>query len=193
MRSTSRAQCCWEPRWAAASRSISRSPTPPEWMALVTVAAGISGYPQTAQDRQLFAPVVDAFSSRDFSRAIALTIHIWVDGARRSPEEVDPVVRERVRSLYTDVLLRTREGGRPPDRLDPPAYDRLGEIQVPALVVVGAGDIPSAQDQSERIARAIPGARKQVFPRVAHLLNMEIPEEFNRAVLDFLREHRLAT
>ena len=161
--------------------------------ALIPVAAGIGGYPQTAEDAQLFEPVVEAFTAKDFTRAIDLMIHIWVDGPQRGLDEVDPTIRERVRALYTDVLLRTRDGGRPAEQLEPPAYRRLGEIHVPTLVIVGSGDIPAVQDQSEQIARSIAGARKEVLPHVAHLLNMEIPEEFNRLVLDFLRQLQLAS
>jgi 3-oxoadipate enol-lactonase len=159
--------------------------------ALIPVAAGINGYPRTAEDEELFAPVIEAFKANEYTKGIDLMIHIWVDGPQRSPDEVDPAVRNRVRSLYTDVLIRTREGGRQADQLSPPALPRLGEIHVPTMVVVGSGDIPSVQDQAEVLASAIPEARKEVLPRVAHMLNMEIPDEFNRLVLDFLRMHHL--
>ena len=160
--------------------------------ALIAVAAGIGGYPQTPQDQELFAPVVEAFTASDYTQAIDQMIHIWVDGPNRGIDVVDPAIRDRVRSLYTDVLLRTREGGRQPDHLDPPAYGRLHEIHVPALVIIGSGDISSIQDQADLLADSIPGAQKVVLPEVAHLLNLEVPEEFNRVVLAFLREHQLA-
>ncbi len=160
--------------------------------ALVTVAAGIGGYPQTPEDERLFAPVVQAFTDNDYTTAIDLMIHIWVDGPDRNPEEVDARLRERVRTLYTDVLLRTREGGRQPEQLDPPAYGRLDQIHVPTLVLIGDADIPAVKDQAEQIAGSIDGAQKVVLPNVAHLMNLEIPDEFNRIVLDFLQTHHLA-
>lgn len=160
--------------------------------ALITVAAGIDGYPQTKEDEQLFTPVVEAFKANEYTQAIDLMLHIWVDGPQRSSDHVDPAIRERVRALYTDVLLRSREGGRQADRIDPPAYGRLGDIHVPTLVVVGSEDIPGVRDQAEQIAHSISGARLEVLPDVAHLLNMEIPDRFNRIVLEFLQEHQLA-
>ena len=159
--------------------------------ALVTVASGISGYPQTPEDERLFAPVVQAFTDNDYTTAIDLMIHIWVDGPDRDPREVDANLRERVRALYTDVLLRTREGGRPPMQIDPPAYGRLDQIHVPTLVLVGDQDIPAVKAQAEQITSAVEGAREVLLPNVAHLINMEIPQEFNRIVLEFLREHHL--
>jgi hypothetical protein len=35
---------------------------------------------------------------------------------------------------------------------------------------------------------ADPGARQLMFPGVGHMLNLEHPEAFNRAVIDFLAE-----
>jgi pimeloyl-ACP methyl ester carboxylesterase len=67
----------------------------------------------------------------------------------------------------------------------------MSEIRVPTLVVVGTGDIPDVLDQAELLAQSIPGARKVVLPQVAHLLNMERPEEVSRLVLEFLAEYHL--
>jgi 3-oxoadipate enol-lactonase len=156
--------------------------------ALVLMAAGIGGYPISEATRALAAPLAEAFKAGDFVRAIDLSVRFWVDGMERSPEEVDPDVRERFRALYTDVLRRSRDGGRQADLLDPPAYRRLGEIHVPTLVVVGTGDVPDILDGADLLERSIPGSRKVVLPRVAHLLNMERPAEINRLILDFLAE-----
>jgi pimeloyl-ACP methyl ester carboxylesterase len=159
--------------------------------ALLLLAAGVGGYPVSEATLTLAAPLVEAFKAGDFVRAIDLSVRFWVDGMERSPEEVDPVVRERVRTMYTDVLRRSREGGRQADSLEPPAYSRLGEIHVPTLIVVGSGDVPDILDQADLLAGTIAGARKVVLPRVAHVLNMERPAEVNHIILDFLEEQYL--
>ncbi len=160
--------------------------------ALALLAAGIGGLSLVDMDpatAALAAPVAEAFKSGDFVRAIELSVRLWVDGTERSPEEVDPGVRERFRELYTDVLRRLREGGRQADPLDPPTYTRLGEIAAPTLVVVGSGDIPAVRNLADVLARSIPNAGEVVLPRLAHLLNLERPAVVNRLVLDFLAEH----
>jgi len=63
--------------------------------------------------------------------------------------------------------------------------DSLPRIAVPTLVVVGAGDQPFLA-ASEYMAGRIPGARKVVIPDAGHAANIDQPEAFNRAVLDFL-------
>jgi pimeloyl-ACP methyl ester carboxylesterase len=100
-------------------------------------------------------------------------------------------VRERVREMNGALLAREEANsqGTVANRLDPPAIGRLGEITAPTLVIVGALDVPDVLESAERLATEIPGARKVVLPNVAHLPPMEAPAEFNRLVLDFLREH----
>ncbi|MBO9327974.1 3-oxoadipate enol-lactonase [Achromobacter xylosoxidans] len=58
-------------------------------------------------------------------------------------------------------------------------------IPTPTLVIAGQHDTVTAASHSERIAAAIPGARLLVLPAV-HLSNVEFPQEFERAVLEFL-------
>lgn len=59
-------------------------------------------------------------------------------------------------------------------------------VSVPTLVVVGADDPATPPDQANVIAEGIPWARLVVVPAAAHLVNVEQPEAFNRAVLDHL-------
>jgi len=63
--------------------------------------------------------------------------------------------------------------------------DSLPDICVPTLVLVGAGDQPFLA-ASEYMAAKIPGARKVVIPDAGHTANVDQPEAFNRAVLEFL-------
>jgi 3-oxoadipate enol-lactonase len=66
------------------------------------------------------------------------------------------------------------------------ATDRLHQITAPTLVITGDADrlIPPAN--SDIIARSIPGARLVKIPGGSHGFNIEMPDQFNRAVLDFL-------
>lgn len=61
----------------------------------------------------------------------------------------------------------------------------LPGIEVPSLVLVGADDEPFLV-ATDYMASKIPGARKVVIPDAGHASNIDQPELFNRAVLDFL-------
>ncbi len=64
--------------------------------------------------------------------------------------------------------------------------DRIAEIRVPTLVLVGEQDITTTPSLSEDIAARIPGAKFVRLADAAHLSNLDQPVEFNRTVLDFL-------
>ena len=74
----------------------------------------------------------------------------------------------------------------PSQELDPPAIARLGEVAVPTCLIIGDKDVREMLSIIDKLEQGIPGARKVVMRDVAHALNMEQPEEFNRIVLDFL-------
>jgi proline iminopeptidase len=58
------------------------------------------------------------------------------------------------------------------------SVDRLGEIAAPTLVLVGRHDIPTSRQQSERIARRLPGAELVVFDDSGHFPWWEEPDRF---------------
>jgi pimeloyl-ACP methyl ester carboxylesterase len=65
----------------------------------------------------------------------------------------------------------------------------LPNIKVPALVVVGADDKPFIA-ASDYMAKKIPNCKKVVIPNAGHAANMDQPEAFNKAVLEFLENVR---
>jgi pimeloyl-ACP methyl ester carboxylesterase len=71
--------------------------------------------------------------------------------------------------------------------LEPPAIKRLAEVRVPTLIVVGDEDVPEVIEATSILEQGIAGAQRVVIAETAHHLHMEKPEEFNRAVLDFLK------
>ncbi len=68
----------------------------------------------------------------------------------------------------------------------PDSTPRLGDINVPTLVISGEEDpmIPAAE--MEEWAALIPGARHVVIPAAGHLPNLEEPLEFNRVLAQFI-------
>jgi len=68
--------------------------------------------------------------------------------------------------------------------------NRLGDIKLPTMVIVGEHDAGTPVAASRVIAENVKGARLQVIPSAAHLSNMEKPEAFNQALGGFLAEVR---
>ena len=68
------------------------------------------------------------------------------------------------------------------------ASERLGQIRVPTMVMTGRDDRLVAPQNSKMIADRIPGAKLVEIPG-GHLFMAEYPEQFNRAVIDFVDAH----
>ena len=155
--------------------------------ALIPVAMGLSGFEPAEEDRASEAEVDEAIRSGNVARAVELTLRMWTDGPMRTPEQVNPSVREKVRAMTTRNFERPEdENATQPRALEPPAISRLAEIHVPTLIIFGDQDVRDILKIADILEKDIPGAKKVVIPGTAHHLNMEKPEEFNRVVLDFL-------
>jgi pimeloyl-ACP methyl ester carboxylesterase len=68
---------------------------------------------------------------------------------------------------------------------DSRVMDAIADIAVPTLVLVGSED-ERFLGSSEYMARKIPGARLELINDGAHAANMQKPDAFNGALLDFL-------
>lgn len=66
------------------------------------------------------------------------------------------------------------------------AWERLGDIAAPTLVIAGSDDRLVPPVNSERIAQRIPDAKLVMLPGAPHRLFAEDPVTFNREVLAFL-------
>jgi len=152
---------------------------------LVLVSPGLNGYEFTGEDYlERSVGMQEAFADGNTVRAVELFQRQWTDGLR-NPEEVDTDVRSRVR----EMLLRNALPGRVMGRLreiQPPAISRLAEIQAPTLVISGALDLSDIHTITDMLNQQVPVVETIEMPDVAHMVNMERPEEFNRVVVDFL-------
>jgi pimeloyl-ACP methyl ester carboxylesterase len=103
---------------------------------------------------------------------------------REHPELVEDFVRGAT-ALPREALTRAALAV----TIDPPdILDRLGAVAVPTLVLCGREDRGYPPAVSERMARAIPGARLEWIEGAGHLSVLERPEEVNRRLLPFVAE-----
>jgi pimeloyl-ACP methyl ester carboxylesterase len=153
---------------------------------LVLVGSAVGGFEPDVDPPEEWDELVAADEAGDLERVSELEVGVWVDGPYRGPDHVDPAVRDLVQEMDLIALKNGASGSgdeRPPE---PPAANRLAEIKIPALVVVGDRDRPEIVAAAELLEERLPNAQKVVMPGTAHLPSMERPEEFNRIVLEFL-------
>ena len=56
------------------------------------------------------------------------------------------------------------------------AWERLGEVRIPVLILGGAESVPQPPDRVEAISRQFPRAGFEIIPGATHFLPMENPE-----------------
>jgi 3-oxoadipate enol-lactonase len=155
--------------------------------ALIAVAAGVSGFegPATDAEKQLFTEYERLEEEKDYETLTEFEVRVWADGPGQPAGRAAASVRERLREMIANNYRLHHEQTQP-RVLEPPAVDRLGEIQVPTLVIWGDLDFSDVGAAMGLLAERVSGAQQVGFPGVAHMVNMEQPERFNAVVLDFL-------
>ncbi len=159
--------------------------------ALILVSTVPSGFEMQGEPPPGMMEMFSALQQNDLQRASELQIQLWVDGMFRKPEQVDPLVRQRAAEMnHTAVANQTfmKVDMQPLHPLDPPAANRLKEVQVPTMVIAGELDHPEILRAATFMAQEIPSTKTCILPNSAHVPNMERPDEFNQAVINFLQE-----
>jgi len=152
---------------------------------LVLIAPGLPGWEWSEEMRAGWAEEEEAFDRGDDDTAAEISLRMWVDGPQRSPDQVDPDVRARVREMVLRSYEQQRPGGAHEEGVLEVAA-RLGEIRCPTVVVVGDLDVPEMQAIAAHVADSVDDGRLVTIRGAAHLPSLERPDELDALVLGFL-------
>jgi 3-oxoadipate enol-lactonase len=151
------------------------------------VDAGPSGLELDTATPAKFADAEKAFEAGDLDLVAEIETQIWFDGMGRTPEQVDPAMRKLLYDMNRIALSNeVKQLGKRLPNTQTPAFDRLGDLDMPVLVIVGAHDTPYILAAADYMTDKIKSARKVVIEDAAHLPNMDQPREFQAIVKDFL-------
>lgn len=153
--------------------------------ALVLVGSALSGYPFPAEPPPLVLEMNAALERKDIAGAVELALRLWTDGEGRTPEQVNPAARERIREMQQQLFSKPSVEVEA-HKLEPPAVGRLAELRAPTLVTVGANDLHFIRAIADQITAQAPNARKVVIPDSGHHPNIEHPALFEQILREFL-------
>jgi len=113
------------------------------------------------------------------------TLQRWFtpDYLRRNPPEVE-MIRRQILATPAAGYIGCSEAIR---RLN--YLNRLPEIKLPTLIIVGEEDPGTPVSASEAMHARIATSKLVVLPSARHLSNIEQAERFNDALLEFLLKH----
>jgi len=173
--------------WGAMNALDTVLETPDRFVALGWLGGGIGGFDRgnNPQEQELLDAEGKAEEDGDPDLAADLDVRIWVDGVGQPPTRVPTEIREAVRAMDRELLTPGREFGSN-TVLEPRANERLGDLAVPTLAVIGALDTSGTRKAARRLADAAPNVRLEEWPDVAHMIAMEQPERLAKLLVEFL-------
>jgi len=162
--------------------------SPERVRSLVMVASTPGGFEhEDAELASLWTEMERLYEAKDWAALVEMETALWTDGPGQPTDRVDGGMRRKLVE-WNLWNYRADPGEGKPQPLDPPAVGRLLEVTVPTLLMWGDLDESGVLAGSEALMAGIPGARSHVLPDVAHMVNLERPEEFSQRVLEFLAE-----
>lgn len=154
--------------------------------ALVFVGAGYWG--RFADSTPAARAFLQALGTLDVNGLIDSSLRAFTDGPRRAVNEVDPAARRHTEAMTTALFkrethywTRAAQDQRAPT---PGALERLHEIDIPAVLIVGSEDQIEVHQLAKELLEGLPQARMYVVHGAGHHANLEAPAQ----VLGIVRE-----
>jgi pimeloyl-ACP methyl ester carboxylesterase len=144
--------------------------------ALVLIGPAVSGAPEPTYEPEVLA--LDetweaAEAAGDLDAVNEIEARVWLDGPTAPEGRVTGAPRDLFLQMNRRALAADETGEQ---SAEVSAWDRLAEIGVPTLLLVGEHDLRYIHENCAHAARTIPGARLVELPGVAHLPHLENDE-----------------
>jgi len=137
-----------------------------------------------------FAAEREALAANDLDAAVEANVDSWLVGAGRIPADVEPAAIDLVRTMQRRAFEVTADWGDLDEvELEPPALERLDEVDCRVLVLVGGHDLDTTHDAARRVVAGVRNAILLEWPDVAHLPPIESPDAFARLVQAWVDGH----
>jgi pimeloyl-ACP methyl ester carboxylesterase len=157
---------------------------------LVLLAPAVSGAPEPDEldaPTKAIADLLDvALEAKDLDAANRLEARLWLDGPSAPEGRVGGQGRQLFLTMNAIALQSEAEAtanAEAEHAARPPAWPRLADITVPALVACGDLDVPFILDQSRALAAALPNGRFELLTGRGHLPSLEDPAQVGALVL----------
>jgi pimeloyl-ACP methyl ester carboxylesterase len=159
--------------------------------ALALVGAAVSGLPPDLQPQGENLSPQEQHEAARWNQALQernlpMLVDVLMHDATLVPSVDVPAARQRVYELVSHCSFAYYFKPELRQALTPPAYQRLAELDVPTLVLVGGEDHLLLRRTAQALQEKIAHASLVLLPDSHHLANMEHPDLFNQIVLEFL-------
>ncbi|MEU4213366.1 alpha/beta hydrolase [Streptomyces sp. NPDC026206] len=158
---------------AATAVSLALS-DPSRVAALALLCPGVTGCPGLVS-QELMAEIEALAMAGDMDGLVALGLRTWAAAGADGDAEAAAQLRAAIPAWFSNY---------PHQVPDPPAFERLGELDTPCVLALGERDQPEVVQCNEEMAARIPGCRLVRLPGCDHLPTLREPETVAGLVLE---------
>jgi pimeloyl-ACP methyl ester carboxylesterase len=150
-------------------------------------------------------PALEGYNSNDpdFQEVFAWIDRVWTAGAKHGVEaakklriQFSPLVLAIKNPDVAHPLIQMIEeysgwhwiNEDPYQPLDPAAFNQLEKFLSPTLLIIGELNPSAFHLVADIMTRKISNCRREIVSGVAHMLNMEDPQQFNSKLFAFLQD-----
>ncbi len=148
---------------------------------LIAVGPWVNGYTAPSADSEVLRKI----AKESGQRAAA---EFCINPYFVKPSKLNPNVADRMKKIIYDYSFWHFINEDLRSFVDPPAIQQLDRIALPTLIITAEYDAKGCREVADLLERTIPNAEKVDIADAGHVMLMEKPEEFNKIVLDFLKE-----
>jgi 3-oxoadipate enol-lactonase len=142
--------------------------------ALALLCPGVTGYPGLTSPR-LMAEIEALAKAGDLDGMVSLGLRTWAAAGVEDDAEVAAQMRSAASAWFANHPYQVP---------DAPAFDRLGELEMPCVLALGEQDQAEVIQCTEEMAARIPGCRLVRMPKCDHLPTLREPETVTGLVLE---------
>ncbi len=150
---------------------------------LVLMSTAFGGPNMVPAPRETMAALVNRTGDPETDIRSGFALFTSEDWRKEQPQHVDAYVKWRVAhpqplAAYQRQAMASASHN---------AEDRVQQITAPTLIAHGRDDRIVPAENAHRMYHKIPNSRLMIFP-AGHAFNIELADDFNRAVIAFLKE-----
>lgn len=159
---------------------------PEKSISFITVGGWLGGFnlPSTREVYADFSNVSNALNNKGMEDARKELLKLHYLNPHKESEELSELLNE----IFADFDFWYFLHQSPEQYTKPPAFKRLGDFTLPTLAITAEFDIEACQEMSRILNDSLPNSKMVSIKGTSHIMAMEKPDEFNHAVLNFLKE-----
>ncbi len=142
--------------------------------ALGLLVPGVNGYPGL-ESQELVGQIGKLAQDGDMDAVVALGLRVWGAAGTAPDTAAAEQLRSAIPGWFSTYGHETEEA---------PAFDRLGELNVPCALLLGEKDMPEVVRCNEEMAARIPGCRLVRQPECDHFPTLRAPHAVVRLLAE---------